>query len=84
MLNIHKMPVRMVRLSKKSVNMLVSCGDEADLYVKLWNVGQIVSGKDIEPSRQVQTNQIKHKTMAQAAQSDLYGVAAKTNEVKLY
>lgn len=36
--HIHKMPVNKVRLSKKQSNLMVSCGDEADLWVKLWNV----------------------------------------------
>ena len=38
MVNIHKMPVRMVRLSKKQPHIMVSCGDESDLYIKLWNI----------------------------------------------
>jgi hypothetical protein len=38
MTNIHKMPVRQIRLSKKHPSIMVSCGDESDLYVKLWNL----------------------------------------------
>ena len=55
MASIHKMPVKQVRLSKKQPSVMVSCGDESDLFVKLWSVGKA------EPLSQVQTNQIRHK-----------------------
>ena len=38
MSNIHKIPVKTIRLSKRQPNLMVSCGDENDLFVKLWNV----------------------------------------------
>lgn len=38
MMNIHKIPVCMIRLSKKYPQLMISCGDESDLYVKLWNI----------------------------------------------
>lgn len=47
--NIHKIPVKQIRLSKKNPNLLVSCGDESDLYLKLWNVAK----KSSEPINQV-------------------------------
>lgn len=43
LVNIHKFPVKQVRLSKKQPNLMVSCGDENDLFVKLWNVSSISS-----------------------------------------
>jgi len=49
MLNIHKFPVKAIRLSKKHNNLMVSCGDDADLYLKLWNV----SSSNSEPVNQV-------------------------------
>ena len=49
MLNIHKIPVKAIRFSKKHNNLMVSCGDEADLYLKLWNV----STSSNEPVNQV-------------------------------
>ena len=33
---IHKFPVKMVRMSKHLPNAMISCGDESDLFVKLW------------------------------------------------
>jgi hypothetical protein len=59
---------------------VVSCGDEHDLYVKLWNL----SSSRTEPVNQIQTNQIKHKYMAQGHEFDLYSVAAKTSEVRVF
>lgn len=38
MLNIHKIPVKTIRLSKKQPNLMVSCGDESDVTIKLWNI----------------------------------------------
>ena len=35
---IHKIPVKTIRLSKKTPNLLVTCGDESDLTIKLWNI----------------------------------------------
>ncbi len=43
MVNIHKMPVRQIRLSKKNPNHMVSCGDESDVTVKLWNIAGSLS-----------------------------------------
>jgi WD40 repeat protein len=78
MTSIHKMPVKQVRLSKKQPSIMVSCGDESDLFVKLWSVGKS------EPLSQVQTNQIRHKFMAQSHDLDYYSVAAKTSEVRIF
>ena len=36
--NIHKIPVKTIRLSKKQPNLLVTFGDESDLTIKLWNI----------------------------------------------
>jgi hypothetical protein len=52
MTSIHKIPVKNIRLSKKHSHLMVSCGDESDLYVKLWNLSSIKS----EPISQVQTS----------------------------
>lgn len=79
-LNIHKMPVKAIRLSKKQNNLLVSCGDESDLYIKLWNVAN--SGS--EPVNQINTSQIKHKLLAQGGEHDFFSVAAKTSEIRIY
>ncbi len=51
--NIHKFPVKQVRLSKKNANMLVSCGDESDLYVKLWNAATASGSQASEPVNSV-------------------------------
>ncbi len=61
MKNIHKIPVKTIRLSKKSPNLLVTCGDENDLTVKLWNIASSLT----EPVNQINTSQIKHKYMTQ-------------------
>jgi hypothetical protein len=52
MTTIHKIPVRMIRLSKKHPHLMVSCGDESDLYLKMWNL----SSSKTDPVSQVQTN----------------------------
>lgn len=52
MKNIHKIPVKTIRLSKKSPNLLVTCGDELDLSLKLWNLTQSLS----EPVNQINTS----------------------------
>lgn len=52
MTSIHKIPVRMIRLSKKHAHLMVSCGDESDLYLKSWNL----SSTKTEPVIQVKTN----------------------------
>lgn len=80
MQNIHKLPVKQIRLSKKQANLMVSCGDESDLYVKLWNL----TSSKTEPVNQVQTNQIRHKFMTQGHEFDYYSVAAKTSEVRIF
>jgi hypothetical protein len=51
--NIHKFPVKQVRLSKKNANLLVSCGDESDLFVKLWNVASASTSQASEPINSV-------------------------------
>ena len=79
MLNIHKMPVRTIRLSKKSPNLLVSCGDESDVTIKLWNVQN-----PSEPVTQINTSQIKHKYMTQAHEAEYFAVAAKTTDTRIY
>ena len=58
MQNIHKIPVKSIRLSKKQPNLMVSCGDESDLFIKLWNVA---AGNTSDPVNSIQTNQIRHK-----------------------
>jgi hypothetical protein len=78
MTGIHKIPVKQIRLSKKQPSLMVSCGDEADVFVKLWSVGKT------EPLGQTQTNQIRHKFMAQGHDLDFYSVAAKTSEVRVF
>lgn len=83
MTGIHKMPVKQVRLSKKQPNIMISCGDESDLYVKLWNVSSSSSTTQA-PVNSIQTNQIRHKYMAQGQEADLYSVAAKTSEVRIF
>jgi hypothetical protein len=80
MQSIHKMPVRQVRLSKKQPQLMVSCGDESDLYLKLWNL----AGSKTDPVNQLQTNQIKHKFMTQSHDIDYFSVAAKTSEVRIF
>lgn len=80
MMNIHKIPVRQIRLSKKHPNIMVSCGDETDLYVKLWNL----SANKSEPVNQIQTNQIRHKFLTQGQEFDFFSVAAKTSEVRIF
>ena len=70
----------MVRLSKRQPNLMVSCGDENDLFVKLWNV----SSSTNEPINQFQTNQIKHKYMAQGSNNEYYCVVTKTSELKIH
>lgn len=57
----HKIPLKTIRMSKKTPNMLVTCGDEADVTIKLWNIGVSLS----EPVTQTNTSQIKHKYMTQ-------------------
>ena len=59
---------------------MVSCGDESDLYVKLWNLASSKS----EPVNAIQTNQIRHKFMAQGQSMDYFSVAAKASEVRIY
>ena len=59
---------------------MVSCGDENDLFVKLWNVSSSTS----EPINQFQTNQIKHKFMSQGHNHEYYAVVAKTSELKIH
>jgi hypothetical protein len=59
---------------------MVSCGDEQDLYIKLWNLA--VSKTD--PVNAVQTNQIRHKFMVQGHHHDFFSVAAKTSEVRIF
>lgn len=80
MINIHKMPVKQLRLSKKHPQVMVSCGDEQDLYVKLWNL----AASKTEPVSSLQTNQIRHKYMAQGHHHDFFSVAAKTSEVRIF
>lgn len=80
MQGIHKMPVRQVRLSKKQPNLMVSCGDETDLYIKLWNLASSRS----EPVNQFQSNQIQHKYMVQGQEGDFISVAAKSSEIRVY
>ena len=38
MTSIHKIPICMLRMSKKHPGLMVTCGDESDLYIKLWNL----------------------------------------------
>lgn len=52
MSNIHKIPVKQVRLSKKQPSIMVSCGDEQDLFIKLWNL----SASKTDPVTSIQTN----------------------------
>ena len=40
LLNAHEIPVNKVRFSRQFPRMLVSCGDERDVKLKLWNVAQ--------------------------------------------
>ncbi len=58
---------------------MVSCGDEGDLYIKLWNVSSSAS----EPVSQMQSNQIRHKYMVQGYEQDYFSVAAKTSEIRI-
>eukprot|EP00347_Sterkiella_histriomuscorum_P020835 403336284 len=80
MVNIHKMPVRQIRLSKKNPNLIVSCGDESDVTVKLWNI----AGSLTEPVSSINTSQIKHKYMTQGQDLDYFAVAAKTTDTRIY
>jgi len=57
--------------------MLVTCGDESDLFVKLWGSGS-------EPIQAIQTNQIRHKNMAQGVQNDYYAVVTRSSEIKVF
>ena len=59
---------------------MVSCGDEADLYLKVWNIASSTT----EPVSQLQTNQIRHKYMVQGAELDYFSVAAKTSEIRIH
>lgn len=38
LMNVHAMPVGKIRLSKNYPRLLVTCGYEKDVYLKLWNV----------------------------------------------
>ncbi|CDW79586.1 UNKNOWN [Stylonychia lemnae] len=78
--NIHKIPVKTIRLSKKQPNLMVSCGDESDVTIKLWNI----STSSSEPITQISTSQIKHKYMTQGQEFDFYAVAAKTTDTRIY
>jgi hypothetical protein len=80
MQNIHKFPVKQIRLSKKQPHLMVSCGDESDLYIKLWNL----ASSKTEPVNQFQSNQIQHKYMVQGHHDDYFSVAAKSSEIRLY
>ena len=80
MKNIHKFPVKTVRLSKKSPHLLVTCGDETDLTLKLWNLSQSLT----EPVNQINTSQTRHKYMTQGHDSDFFSVVAKSSDSRIY
>jgi hypothetical protein len=70
----------MLRMSKKHAGLMVTCGDESDLFIKLWNL----ASSKTEPVTAVQTNQIRHKYMSQGHNLDYFSVAAKASEVRIY
>ena len=59
---------------------MVSCGDESDVTVKLWNI----SSSSNEPITSIATGQIKHKYMNQGQNCEFYAVAAKTTDTRIY
>jgi len=50
LMNVHAMPVGKIRLSKQFPRLLVTCGYEKDVYLKLWNV-TATSGDDKQPAK---------------------------------
>jgi len=76
----HKFPVGSVRLSKLQARYLVSCGDETDVTLKLWNIASACT----EALSTTSTSQLRHKRMSQNSNYDVFSVAAGTSEVKLY
>ena len=83
-MNCHATPVGKIRLSKLFPRLLVTCGYERDVSLKLWNVA--AQGGEKEPAKclhQLSTSQLKHKHMAQMTGVDVYAVAASTSEIKL-
>ena len=57
-----------IRFSRQFPKLLVSCGDEKDIKLKLWNVGQKQDDEKAVPLHTQETIQIKHKAMAQSTE----------------
>jgi WD40 repeat protein len=74
----HKMPANCVRLSKNYPNLVVTCGDEQDTMVKLWNLTQ-----PNEPMSKIETSQVKHYSMGYGPKHDFFAVSAWTTDIKI-
>ena len=68
---------------------MVSCGDDADTTVKLWNLAQIrneasaSTSSPAEPFYKIETAQVKHYSMAYSHQFDYFAVCAWTPDIKI-
>ena len=76
--NLHDFPVGRTRISKTQARYMISCGEDQDLYFKLWNLQTLTC------DHKFKSGFLKHKLMAQSQKLDVYAVAGGTSEVRLF
>lgn len=77
-MNAHDVPVGRARLCRGQARYLITCGEDQDLWFKLWNL------QTSECEHKLKTGQIKHRLMAHNKEHDLFAVAAGQSELRVF